>query len=282
MLIIHGIVISAIHAFGSYGLEYFVKDLFGLLPEESVFEVVLSLNRLTIPQIFDSFVYYTLALTVLHGVTYYKELVLEKAKALELENSMNELKLKNLQSQLHPHFLFNALNTISSLIERFPNKAIVVTNDLGVLLRSHLQSDQSQLHELRSELNLIYKYLDIQKVRFEDKLEVEIDVEESTLKYPIPSLVLLPMVENAFKHGLEPDSRNGKLGLKIKEVDSRIIITVSDSGLGMKSEYVKFGVGLTNVTERLKLFYGNEASFKIHNNPERGVIAQIDIPKKLL
>jgi two-component system, LytTR family, sensor kinase len=284
ILIIAGVVISSIHSFGSYALEFTIRDLAGHLGGKTVLEVIASIDRLTIPGILNSFIIFSVIVALIHGYKFYDGLQREKIINYKLEINLAQLRLHSLKSQLHPHFLFNALNTISTLIKVDPQKADHVLISLSELLRYSFSQLNQEKIKLKEEIYFIKKYLEIQQVRFEDKLSIELLVDEQLMNAQIPPLLLQPLVENALKHGIEPSHKAGILKINISEKQNSLHIQIKDNGIGFKSE-VKYkipGVGLTNTKERLLQIYGDgRSSFSITNLTQGGVDVCISLPLEL-
>ena len=189
----------------------------------------------------------------------------------KVENLMSLLKyseLKALQSQINPHFLFNVLNTMTSLIRTNPEKAREVTIDLSNYLRYNLDNNVKSV-ELIKELNQVDTYIKIEKVRFGDKLNILYDVDESLYNFQIPSLIIQPLVENSIKHGILKKRDNGCVKIIIKKIDKDIEITIEDDGVGIEQsiidnldKQIKENIGLKNVHQRLKLLYGEGLNIK--------------------
>lgn len=211
------------------------------------------------------------------------ELKLEEQKRLLLE-----ARLDALQRQINPHFLFNTLNSIASLVRSKPEMAREMTVKLANILRALLKDHDSYV-PLRDELKFTDDYLDIEVVRFgADKLRVEKEIDPRTLEFLVPSILLQPLIENSIKHGLEPRIRGGTITLRSRLVGDRVIIEVADDGVGIGTRpatalsRVGAGIGMKNVRERLDVLYGNQACFNVVSNPGRGTLISIEIPTNLL
>ena len=217
------------------------------------------------------------------ALDYYKRLKNKQAELSRIESQLNRTKLEVLKMQLQPHFLFNALNTISSLMEIDVKKAQLVTARLGDLLRVILEQDSRLYVSLEEELDHVKTYLEIEKIRFEDRLEVNYDVDSTLLGFSVPLLIVQPLVENAIKHGVAKVSRKGTINISVKRNDTGILIKVSDDGKGDQGNIgslYKHGIGLQNIKERLKEIYKEEASMHITTGGERGFTVDLSIPKK--
>ena len=210
------------------------------------------------------------------------ELKLEEQKRLLLE-----ARLDALQRQINPHFLFNTLNSIASLVRRKPELAREMTVKLANILRALLKDHDSYV-PLREELKFTDDYLDIEVVRFgADKLRVEKEIDPQTLDVLVPSILLQPLIENSIKHGLEPRINGGTVTLRSRLEGDRIHIEVADDGVGMGNRPATAlsragaGIGMKNVRERLEVLYGNQAQFSVVSNPGRGTLVTIEIPANL-
>ncbi len=180
---------------------------------------------------------------------------------LELTASNRESELKNLRSQLNPHFLFNSLNSIRALITVEPEKAKVSITTLSNLLRQSLVLGRENLVALESELDLAKSYLELEKIRFEERLTIEWEVTIGLEGFEIPPFTLQMLVENAIKHGISNLKDGGVVRIKVDETDSEVIIQVKNSG--NLEVVVDLGVGIDNIKQRLLLQYGEGASFEL-------------------
>jgi two-component system LytT family sensor kinase len=207
------------------------------------------------------------------------ELKLEEQNRLLLE-----ARLDALQRQINPHFLFNTLNSIASLVRSRPEMAREMTVKLANILRALLK-DHDTFVPLREELRFTDDYLAIEVVRFGvDKLRVEKQIDPRTLDILVPSILLQPLIENSIKHGLEPRINGGTVTLRSELEGDRVRIEVADDGVGMGARPATAlhrqgaGIGMKNVRERLEVLYGNDAQFKVISNPGRGTSVLIDLP----
>jgi len=210
------------------------------------------------------------------------EITLEEQKRLVLE-----ARLDALQRQINPHFLFNTLNSIASLVRMNPEKAREMTVKLANILRALLKDHDSYV-PLSQELSFTDDYLAIEVVRFgADKLRVEKDIDPLTLEVLVPSILLQPLIENSIKHGLEPRIHGGTVTLRSRLEGDRVLIEVADDGVGMGNRPASTlprtgaGIGMKNVQERLDVLYGNQARFSVVSNPGRGTLVSIEIPASL-
>ena len=202
------------------------------------------------------------------GLSHLISTQMEISKVENLISLLKYSELKALQSQINPHFLFNVLNTMTSLIRTNPEKAREVTIDLSNYLRYNLDNNVKSV-ELIKELNQVDTYIKIEKVRFGDKLNILYDVDESLYNFQIPSLIIQPLVENSIKHGILKKRDNGCVKIIIKKIDKDIEITIEDDGVGIEQsiidnldKQIKENIGLKNVHQRLKLLYGEGLNIK--------------------
>jgi two-component system LytT family sensor kinase len=205
------------------------------------------------------------------------EMNLERHQQLLLKARMDAL-----SSQINPHFLFNTLNTVSSLIRVDPDLARGVVLKLSNILRRLLRKHETFV-SLKEELSFIDDYLDIEVARFGDNLEFLREVDEAALEVFIPSMLLQPIVENCLKHGLASKLEGGRIQLRTKNADGRLHIEIEDNGAGISEEkmphvYVE-GIGLSNVRERLRVLYGADFRLEIQSRPGEGTLIRINIPE---
>ncbi|PYV22494.1 MAG: sensor histidine kinase [Acidobacteria bacterium] len=201
----------------------------------------------------------------------------------EQERLLMEARMQALISQINPHFLFNTLNTVSSLIRFDPDTARTVLLKLSNILRRRLKS-QVHFLPLKQELDFVDDYLDIEVVRFgRDKLLIRKEVDPEALDVFIPSMILQPLVENAIRHGIAPKVEGGTITLRIGRNKGRLVVEVIDDGVGIpderRSEVYESGIGISNVRERLKVLYGQLSSLRIESNPGRGTTIRFEIPE---
>jgi len=221
---------------------------------------------------------------IAHAVSYYERMRDTAIRSAKLEMELAKSHLQALKSHLQPHFLFNTLHSISSLMFTDVSAADKMITRLSDLLRMNLENVGAQLTTLNRELEFVGGYLEIEKIRFEERLNVVVDVAPETLDAQVPSLMLQPVVENAVRHGISHVSRGGTIWITARQDDSQLEIRVSDNGPGMMSAVDKLprpGLGLRATRERLIALYGKEQSLDVHNRPSGGVEACIRIPFRL-
>jgi sensor histidine kinase YesM len=207
-----------------------------------------------------------------------KELIAEeKSNRIAGEKNALEAKLRMLQAQIEPHFLFNTLSNILSLIDGEPAKAKSMLLDLTKYLRTSLSRTLPDKTTLDQELEMIKAYLNIQKIRMDERLNFIIDVPDNIRQLSFPPMLLQPLVENAIKHGLEPKIEGGEITIGSAEKRGILKIEVRDTGMGF-SDFNRSGVGIANVRERLLLLYGEKGRLLIEENSPQGVRVIIEVP----
>ena len=193
---------------------------------------------------------------------------------LQLSADNNEIELKNLRSQLNPHFLFNSLNSIRALIEIDPNQAKDNITKLANLLRKSLVIGKEQLVPLREEIEIVKTYLDLEKVRFEERIDVIIEIERSLLGILIPPFMLQTLVENAIKHGISKRIEGGTIWIRASKLLNKVVLSVENHGQMGKT--VDTGIGIENTIRRLEIQYKGKAQFSLIEKEET-VVATIEL-----
>jgi signal transduction histidine kinase len=209
----------------------------------------------------------------------------ETAESESLKRQVIEARMAAMQAQVEPHFLFNTLASIDHLIETDPARASVMQKNLISLLRASMptmrEASDGGVRDLGRELAVIRPYLEILKVRMEDRLQTSIDVPDGLLSAEFPPMMMQTLVENAIKHGLEPKADGGALKVKAEVVHGALAVSVADTGLGFgRAATAGTGVGLANIRERLQLLYGRKASLTVAENPGGGTLVTITVPYK--
>lgn len=207
----------------------------------------------------------------------------EVAEAESLKRQVVEARMAAMQAQVEPHFLFNTLASIDHLIETDPPRASRMQKNLIALLRASMptmrEASTGGVRELGRELAVIRPYLEILKVRMEERLQTVIDVPEGLHSAEFPPMMIQGLVENAIKHGLEPKPEGGQLTVRAEIVHGKLAVTVADTGLGFgKAATAGTGVGLANIRERLQLLYGGRAAVAVAANQPSGTIVTITVP----
>lgn len=222
---------------------------------------------------------YGVIISISHALDYYRKYHERTVQALELEKHLTDARLQALLHQLKPHFLFNTLNGIASLMHTDVQAADRMLVCLAELLRVTMSHTGAPQTTLREEISFIERYLDIERIRFRSRLEVSIAIDEDAMEAQIPSLILQPVVENAVRHGIEPNARTGRIELRGVQENGKLVLTVADNGSGIPAGGPKKeGIGLSNTRARLTELYGAHQRFELVNRPEGGLCVRMTIP----
>lgn len=201
-------------------------------------------------------------------------------KSLKYEASMIEIELNNLRSQLNPHFIFNALNSIRALVDENPSKSKQAINQLSNILRKSLSPDKHGLTKFDDEMKIVKDYLGLETIRFEERLKTEFVIHPDSHQYLVPPLMIQTLVENGIKHGISKLKEGGIIQLKTTVEAENLRIQIRNSGhLVNGVRRSKGGLGIRNTIQRLKLIYGDRTSFRIANENNNFVLTEIIIPK---
>lgn len=277
-------VFGLVHAFGSFALLTLSRRIIEYedYATKSYWEVYSGFFKWMVPDIIGGFVFYWLLLIILIGWDFYNRYKNQYIQNLELESKLTQSQLQTLKMQLQPHFLFNALNTISMMIRRKKDdQAIEMLSGLSELLRETLSREKDQFVKLSDELNLAKKYLGIEQGRFKEKVKVTYDIGEECEKLPVPNLILQPIVENAIKHGVSHSLKNNEIRISATKVNGSLELVVFntgkllDEGFDIKKQK---GIGLSNTRSRLDRLYKHESFFEILNAGNEGVKVTVRIP----
>jgi LytS/YehU family sensor histidine kinase len=208
---------------------------------------------------------------------------MREKRTAQLETKLVEAQLKTLQGQLHPHFLFNTLHAISALIHRDADDADRMVSRLSDLLRLTLERDGVQEVSLKEELEFLQKYLEIEQIRFQDRLTVKFSVQPQVLDARVPTLILQPVVENAIRHGIGPQTGGGLVEVTARAEGDTLWLQVRDTGAGLSEDALtalQKGIGLSNTRARLECLYGSHSRFEF-SNALGGLTVRIVIPLRV-
>jgi sensor histidine kinase YesM len=228
-----------------------------------------------------SLLIYWVILGIDHALRYYRKYRERELQASQLETKLAQAQLQVLKMQLHPHFLFNTLHAISTLMHRDVDAADRMIARLSDLLRLALDNEGVQEVTLKQELELLERYLEIEQTRFRDRLKVEMSIEPEVLDARVPNLILQPIVENAIQHGIAPRRGQGRIEIDARRTNGTLAISVRDDGRGIvngEGGAIKEGVGLSNTRARLLQLYGAGAKFELQSAPGGGTLANLLIP----
>jgi hypothetical protein len=238
-----------------------------------------------LPQVAFFFVLLSAAIKIAYAGRVKAEVKAAEAQEVAEEESLKrqvvEARMAAMQAQVEPHFLFNTLASIDHLIETDPSRASRMQKNLIALLRASMPAMREKSTNLGRELDVVRPYLEILKVRMEDRLQPKVNVPEGLYSADIPPMMLQSLVENAIKHGLEPKAEGGSLTVSAEVMHGKLVVTVADTGVGFaKAATAGTGTGLTSIRERLKLIYGDAAELKIEDNTPSGTRVTIVVPYK--
>jgi two-component sensor histidine kinase len=220
---------------------------------------------------------YSALVASLHAMLLERRLRRRHVQALRLHAQLSAARLEALRAQLHPHFLFNTLHTISELIHSDPDAADAMVVRLADLLRLSIDTNIEQEIRLQRELTVLESYIELHRMRHGDRLAVVVDVDRGLLDALVPPLLLQPLVENALRHGLAPRRTAGTVRIAASTRGLRLTLSVADDGVGLPRQFAE-GVGIRNTRTRLQELYGDDYAFVVFAQPSGGTEARIDIP----
>jgi len=198
---------------------------------------------------------------------------------LNLEKNIKDLELKTIKSHINPHFIFNSLNSIRALVDENPTRARSAITELSNILRSSMQAEKAETVTLEKELNIVKDYLALEQMRFEERLKIELDIDEDTLDQQVPPMMLQTLVENAIKHGISQQVNGGMVKVISDFKDNNLELLVQNTGqLLLKSVNSEGGFGIKSTEDRLNLIYQGKASFSIKNLTDNIVESKITMP----
>jgi two-component system LytT family sensor kinase len=244
-------------------------------PRAGWYDTVPGFGTVLITSFANNFLLYWTFVGVGHALVYARRFRLRDEQLAQAE-------LQNLRMQLHPHFLFNALNTVNSYVRTDPATAERMIARLSQLLRHALAGGGQQEVPLEEELRIVQAYLEIEQARFEDRLQVRWRVEPSARAAIVPSLILQPLVENAVRHGIAPSAMRGTIEIAAERGKRTLRLTVRDDGVGIApGQAAREGVGLANTRARLRQLYGARQSLELTEEPGGGVCVRVTLPLRL-
>jgi sensor histidine kinase YesM len=218
-----------------------------------------------------------------HAYLYYRSYQAAMLLKVQVEGQLSQAQLQALKMQLQPHFLFNTLHSISALLNKDKEAARKMIARLGDFLRLTLENSGAQEVTLQKEIEFLTCYLEIQRVRFQDRLTTSLDVEAEALDTQVPNLILQPIVENAIRHGISQRSTPGLIEIQAKRQNGVLRIRVRDNGPGLPvnrshEKLFQKGLGLANTQTRLLRLYGGGHRFELANDPGGGLVVTLEIP----
>ena len=236
-----------------------------------------SISQKISSNVFTSFIYLFIWNCIYFIYHYVADSRRSQLDNLKLEALVKSLELTTIKSHINPHFIFNAMNSIRALIDEDPNRAREAVTALSNILRSSMTSDHQETITLEQEMNIVRDYLALELIRFEDRLDVQYQIDEETLDCQVPPMMLQTLVENAIKHGIGKTIAHGAISIESTEQEGHLVLTVVNSGsLDIKEGHD--GFGLQSTSSRLKLIFGETATFNIKQVDVNNVEAKLIIP----
>lgn len=270
--------ISCVLAIFLLGIYVVIASWAGLIVNEPITQ---ALRNQIVASFHAEILTYWAVIGLSHALDYYLKYREREVRASQLEAQLARAQLDALKTQLHPHFLFNTLNTISVLMQEDVRLANHLLLRLSDLLRLALKNTEAHEVPLREELDFLSTYLEIEQTRFQDRLTVRIEIEPGALEARVPNLILQPLVENAIRHGIAPRARPGLIEIHAAREHGLVRLQVRDNGPGLGSaspESLIKGIGLSNTQARLKQLYGSAHNFEIRDARGGGLEVVISIP----
>ncbi|NVJ48654.1 MAG: histidine kinase, partial [Cytophagia bacterium] len=227
--------------------------------------------------VFNVFVVLILWASIYFTIKFVEKTRKSELEKLELKTALQEAELMILKNQVNPHFLFNALNNIRSLILIEPEKARKMVTHISDLLRYSIQFNASEKVELQAEIEIVKDYLQLESIQFQDRLRYSFDIDPATEKIEIPPMAIQLLVENAIKHGLSIQKTGGEILIKAEIANGHLLVQVKNTGQ-LSQSAKREGIGLKNLVERMKILFGSFAEFRLENSSENLVSAILKIP----
>lgn len=265
------IIISSIHEYAQYGVE-FLLNVSGEKHQNNV-QIISNILNLALVYFFWTLIYF-----LFYFIENYKKAEIEN---LKWEASINEIELNKLKSQLNPHFIFNAMNSIRALVDENPLKSKDAITQLSNILRNTLQMGKNKVISFDEEMRVVTDYLALESIRYEERLKTIIQLDPQSRDFFVPPLMLQTLVENAIKHGISQLTKGGIVEIITKVKGDVLYITLRNSGQLKENTDEDTGFGLKNTLQRLQLLYKDAAVLKISNENDSMVITELQIPRKV-
>ncbi|MFK7848572.1 MAG: sensor histidine kinase [Rhodothermales bacterium] len=270
----NSLLMAAMHTGLRFGWSTYVQGV--------DFNFLETLNRVFSGSLGVDCLLYLTILAGVHAFRFHNESHQRMLEAMDLKTKLAEVQLQALKMQLHPHFLFNAFHTVSMLIrQRREEEAINMVAGLGTLLRYVLDNAFEQKVAFRKELKLLNHYLDVERIRFRDRLKVDMNIAPEVYAAAVPNLLLQPLVENSIRHGIVPGSNEGKIDIVARREGNQLRVRIHDNGVGLPADWQskkQTGIGLANTKLRLERLYPDSHHIDFSNAPEGGCLINIVIP----
>lgn len=251
------------------------------LQEGDVIFTIVPIKDIIIWQFMLGVLIYLLSTGVFYTIIYYHQFREKELREKEQMILVRDAELKALKMQIHPHFLFNALNSVNALIKEKPDLARKMMGKLSDLLRFSLETRGKPLIPLKEEIDLMHQYLEIEKVRFSDRISIEETIEPGLETWKVPAMILQPLLENSVRHGIAAKRGKGWIRIMIGRQDERLAITVSNSVASGSPKQESTGTGLENIRQRLLLLYQGSGTFSVASGSDMFTVS-IAIPQGLV
>lgn len=268
-VIIATVVFATIMDYAQYGIELSLH-IAGAKHQDFV-TIAGNILNLAFVLFFWSLFYFSF-----HYIENYKKAEIEN---LKWEASINEIELNKLKSQLNPHFMFNAMNSIRALVDENPGKSKDAITQLSNILRNTLQMGKNKVIAFDEELKIVNDYLALEAIRYEERLKATVQIDPGSKQFQVPPLMIQTLVENGIKHGISKLTAGGSLEIKTEVKNEKLVILIRNSGQMNEARETDSGFGIKNTLQRLQLLYGKEASLNISNENDKTVLTELVIPK---
>lgn len=253
--------------------QFLLEWLFGLADlRYSLNNVVVDSLQMALLLFIWSVIYF-----LVHYIENYRKAEIEN---LKWEASINEIELNKLKSQLNPHFMFNAMNSIRALVDENPVKSKEAITQLSNILRNTLQMGKNKVISFDEEMKIVSDYLGLESIRYEERLKTDLQIHEASAQFYLPPLMIQTLVENGIKHGISKLTSGGILSIRTEVKNDKLIVQIRNSGQINEKKESDSGFGIKNTMQRLQLLYGKEASLQISNENAQLVLTELVIPKR--
>jgi sensor histidine kinase YesM len=271
---VYFVTITASFAFLLASLQQILYTQFNLF---EINELKFSFTSRLLGNSFNSFVT-LLVWNLIYFIYHYVERVRnQQIESLRAESLIRELQLQTIKSHINPHFIFNSLNSIRALVDENPSRARTAITELSNILRNSMQTEKAETVPFEKELNIVKDYLALEQMRFEERLKVIFDIDEDTLDQPVPPMMLQTLVENAIKHGVSKNISGGEVKIISRFNNFHHELIVRNTGK-INGSYINDGFGVSSTVDRLKLMFGDKASFVLKNSDDSQVDAIVSMP----
>lgn len=271
-VIIASVLLAVIADYAQYGVEW----LLSIEGDKHLNTITIVTNIVNLIPFFFS---WSLIYFLFHYIENYKKAEIEN---LKWEASINEIELNKLKSQLNPHFMFNAMNSIRALVDENPSKSKDAITQLSNILRNTLQMGKNKVIPFEEEMKIVNDYLALEAIRYEERLNAVVKIHPESVNFNVPPLMIQTLVENGIKHGISKLVNGGTLEIETNVENDSLVIKIKNCGQLKEKQDSDNGFGIKNTKQRLQLLYGNSATLKINNIDSSSVITELIIPKKLI